>query len=173
MRLIFIALLSLFFLETMEAQKLLQLEKVNSPKTRKYFIGTEITFEKEGQWYTRVIEDVSYEENLIIFAKGHVNVGEIDNFRTYDRQKWSRPIGNQLINFAVAYTLFSVVGGAVDEEPAEDIIARSAVVGGTSAGLGLGLKKLFRRRTYSMKKNARGEAKKFRLRVLDLEVKKQ
>ncbi|MFQ5446126.1 MAG: hypothetical protein ACE5FF_04270 [Saprospiraceae bacterium] len=172
MRHIWIPLFLLFaFSETSFGQKFLQLERIHSPKTRKYYPGDEITFQLvNGQWYTRVIEDVSYEQHYVIFAHGHVNVDSILAFRTFDVQKWSRPIGNQLINFAIAWTGFALIAAAVDDQ--DSYTKGDAGLAVASAGLGYALQKLFRKRTFKMTKNEEGENKKWRLRVLDLTVSK-
>jgi hypothetical protein len=172
MRYILIPLFLLLALsETSFGQKFLQLERIHSPKTRKYYPGDEITFqEKDGQWYTRTIEDVSYDQHYVIFNNGHVSVDSITTFRTFDVQKWSRPIGNQLINFAIAWTGFALIAAAVDDE--DSYSKGDAGVAVTSAGLGFAVRKLFRKRTFRMAKNANGESKKWRLRVLDLTVSK-
>jgi hypothetical protein len=175
MRYIFICCFFFFLAGLCHGQRLLQLEKVNSPKTKKYFPGDEITFQiVGGEWYTRVIEDISYEQNLIVFAKGHMPVDSIVAFRTFDRQRWSRGIGNQLINFAVVWTVFSVIDAAVSKNDFVDEMNRPFVYTTlvVSTGLGLLIKKIFKKRTFNLAKNKDGEAKKWRLRVLDLEVKK-
>lgn len=156
--------------EITAGQKFLQLEKLNSPRARKYFPGDEITFQlKGGQWYTRVIEDISYERNLVIFANGHIELDSVVAFRSFKNQKWSRPIGNQLINFAIAWTGFALIAAAVDDE--DTYSKGDAALAVTSAGLGFALKKLFKRRTFSLAKTPNGESRRWRLRVLDLEVK--
>jgi hypothetical protein len=170
MRRIMIPLLLLLALsETSLGQKFLQLERIHSPKTRKYYPGDEITFQVQGgEWYTRVIEDISYDQHYVIFANGHVNVDSITAFRTFDRQKWSHPVGSQLINFAIAWTGFALIAAAVDK--GDSYSKGDAGVAVISAGLGFALQKLFRKRTFRMTKNEKGESKKWRLRVLDLTV---
>jgi hypothetical protein len=169
-------LIPLFFLffgaETALAQKFVQLEKTHSPKTTKYYPGDEITFQLVGgQWYTRVIEDISYEENAILFAKGYVNVDSITAWRSYKNRKWSRPLGNQLFNFAIAWVLFSAIDQAVSDEPFKDIPNSSYVIPAMSVATGIAIKQGFKQRTYDLAKNKAGEAKKWRLRVLDLNLK--
>lgn len=168
-------ILVLFFIafgEMAFAQKFLQLEKVHSPKTRKYYAGDEITFQlNNGQWYTRVIEDVSYEQKLILFANGHMAVDSIVAFRSFKNARWSRPIGNQLINFAIAWTVFSIVDQAVSDDPFQQIDRTTYMIPAASTATGFALKKLFKHRTFRMTKNKKGEEKKWRLRVLDLNVK--
>ncbi|MEK7257233.1 MAG: hypothetical protein AAB316_20940 [Bacteroidota bacterium] len=160
----------LAFADLAAGQKFLQLEKVHSPRTRKFFTGDEITFQlKGGQWYTRVIEDISYEEGLVVFANGHAKVEDITAFRSFKNKRWSKPIGNQLINFAIAWAGFALITAAVDDE--EEYSKSDAFVSGTAAGMGLLVKGLFKKRTFQLSKNKKGEAKRWRLRVLDLEVK--
>lgn len=174
MRHLLICSFLLFFGGAACGQKLLQLEKVNSPKTRKYFPGDEITFQVTGgQWYTRVIEDVSYEQQALIFAKGYMPLDSITAFRSFDTQKWSRPIGNQLINFAVVWSAFSLIDAAVSGNDFKDEITRPFVYATpvVSTGLGILIKKLFKKRTFSLEKNKEGEPKRWRLRTLDLTVK--
>lgn len=172
MRLAIFTLLSLLLTGQVCGQKFLQLEKTHSPKTRKYYPGHEITFQlRGGQWYTRTIEDVSYDQKLIMFPKDHVHVDSITAFKTFDNQKWSRPIGNQLMNFAIAWTVFTLVADAVSNDPNDDYTRRDAIIAGTSALTGFSLKRLFRQRTFKMTRNKAGEARRWRLRVLDLDIK--
>ncbi len=152
-------------------QRFLQLERTNSAKTRKYFPGDEITFQiDKGQWYTRVIEDVSYEQNLVIFAIGSVSVDSISALRSFQRRRWSRPLGNQFYNFAILWTGYSLIADVASKEPEDDFTATSAVVAGSALATGFLIKKLFRQRTFYFSKNKKGEVKKWRLRTLDLEV---
>lgn len=165
-----IALICAAFLGTSVAQRFLQLEKVNSPKVRKYYPGNEITFQLSGdQWYTRIIEEVSYEEKTLLFANGHVHVDSILAFRTFEPRKWSRPVGNQLYNFAVAWTGFSLISAAVDDS---DTYTRGDVaVAAASAATGFLLKQAFKKRTFRLKKHKDGSPKRWKLRAMDTTVK--
>ena len=155
-------------------QKFLQLEKIHSPKTKKYFPGHEITFQmKGGQWYTRVIDDISYERNLILFAKDHVHLDSISAFRLYNQQKWSRPISTQLFNFSMVWTFYSLVDELFRNDRFQNIEPITYTIPLTSTGTGLLLRNLFKKRTYNLKKNEKGGAKRWRLRVLDLDIKKK
>ena len=153
-------------------QKYLQLEKLNEAQTRKYFPGDEITFQlNNGQWYTRVIDDVSYQQQFVLFANGHVAVDSIVAFRSFKPARWSRSIGNQLFNFAAAWVLFSVIDQAVADEPFQDIPKSAYLIPATSVGTGILIKKLFKHRTFRIKRNKAGEVTRWRLRTLDLTVK--
>jgi len=174
MKYLYTLFLTIFFFSFCHGQKFLQLEKTHSPKTKKYAPGSEITFQVVGgQWYERVLEDISYEQKLLIFPKGHMHVDSIIAFRTFDDQRWSRPIGNQMINFAAVWTIYSTIDAALSSNFVDEI-SRPFVytTPAFSAGLGLLIKQIFKQRTYKMKKNKNGEPKKFRLRVIDLEVKR-
>lgn len=154
------------------SQKYLQLERLNSTKTRKYQLGDEITFQlNNGQWYTRIIDDVNYEQQLLLFANGHVELDSIVAFRSFNSARWSRPIGNQLFNFAAAWVLFSIVDQAVSDDPFQNIPKSAYIIPASSVATGFLIKKLFKQRTFKIKRNKAGEVTKWRLRVLDLTVK--
>ncbi len=153
-------------------QKYLQLERLHSTKTRKYQPGDEITFQlNNGLWYTRVIDDINYERQFVLFANGHVEVDSIVAFRSFKPGRWSRSIGNQLFNFAAAWVLFSVVDQAVADDPFQDIPKSAYIIPASSIATGILIKKLFKHRTYRIKRNKAGEVTKWRLRTLDLTVK--
>ncbi len=161
-----------FIANAVFGQKYLQLERLHSTKTRKYLPGDEITFQLDnGLWYTRVIDDISYERQFVLFANGHVAVDSITAFRSYRSGRWSRSLGNQLFNFAAAWVLFSVIDQAVSDEPFQDIPKSSVLVPATSVGTGFLIKRLFRHRTYRIARDKQGEVKKWRLRTLDLTIK--
>ncbi len=149
--------------------KYLQLEKIRTLKFVKYYPGDEITFQlNNGLWYTRVIEDVSYESKALIFSDNQVQIDSIVAVRSFKPQKWSRPVGNQLYNFAIAWTGFTLIAGLVDDE--DSYSTGDAAVAVSSAGLGFALQKLFKKRTYRLKRNANGQYTKWRIRAMDLRL---
>ena len=161
-----------FFASLVFGQKFLQLERLHSTKTRKYAPGDEITFQlNNGLWYTRVIDDISYERQFVLFANGHVAVDSIVAFRSFKPGRWSRSIGNQLFNFAAAWVLFSVIDEAVSDEPFQDIPKSAIIIPATSVATGILIKKLFKHRTFRIKRDKAGEVTRWRLRALDLTVK--
>ncbi|RMF23539.1 MAG: hypothetical protein D6765_12935 [Bacteroidetes bacterium] len=166
----------LLLAQALPAQKFLQIERLHSPKTRKFAVGDEITFQLIGQegWYTRVIEDIHYEQQLVQFAYGQVHVDSIAAIRIFNSRRWSRPLGNQLFNFAIAWQTFSLISTAVDEtETFRDNLPRDAVVVGSSVLTGFLLQRIFRHRTFRLS-NPEGthRSRKWRLRALDLEVRR-
>lgn len=149
--------------------KYLQLEKVRTLKFVKYYPGDEITFQlNNGLWYTRVIEDVNYESKALIFSDNQVQIDSIVAVRSFKPQKWSRPIGNQLYNFAIAWTGFALVAGLVDDD--DSYSSGDVAVAASSAGLGFTLQKLFKKRTYRLKRDADGQYTKWRIRAMDLRL---
>ncbi len=172
MRTILIFVLITFTGGELHAQKFLQLEKVHSPKTKKYFPGHEITFQLQGgQWYTRVIEDISYEQKLLLFPKDHVHLDSIAALRFFDRQRWSRPLSNQFFNFALVWTVYAAIDEAFRRDPFQNIDRSVYLIPASSVATGFLIRHLFKKRTYRFKKNKNGDAKRWRLRVLDLTVK--
>lgn len=165
-----LALAFIFLASLAFGQKYLQLERLHSTKTKKYQPGDEITFRlNNGQWYTRVIEDISYEKQFVLFANGHVAVDSIVAFRSFTPAKWSRPLGNQMINFSAVWLVYGIVAQAVDGDGFDAGVLLTVPV--TSSGIGLALKKLFKHRTYHIRRNRDGEVTKWRLRTLDLSLK--
>lgn len=151
-------------------QKYLQLEKLNRADTRKYFPGDEITFQlNNGQWYTRVIDDISYERQFILFPKGHVAVDSIVAFRSFKPARWSKSLGNQFYNFAAVWMVYSLIDQAVSGDSFDPGVV--LVVPATGAATGFLIKKLFKHRTYRIKRNKAGEVTRWRLRAMDLTVK--
>jgi hypothetical protein len=151
-------------------QKYLQLEKLNSARTRKFSPGSEITIQlKGGQWYTRVIEDVSYEQDHIVFSYGHCKLADITSMKSFNSQKWSRPLGNQMYNFALAWTGFSLISSAVDKE--DPYSKGDVIVALSSIATGFAIKKIFKQRTFHLAR-PNGNPGNWRLRIIDLNVKK-
>ena len=174
MRIILLIIISIFFLGETSAQKFLQLERVNSPRTKKYFPGTEVTFQlSNGQWYTRVLEDVSYENNMLIFPRNNIHLDSITAFRTYKNRRWSRALSNQLFNFAVVWSVYFAVDESLRDDPFQNVENFTFIVPLSSVGTGFGLRNIFKKRTFKLEKNKMGETKKWRLRILDLTVDKQ
>ncbi len=154
-----------------DAQKFLQLEKLHSLKTRKYYPGDDITFRLgNGQWYTRTIDDLSYDQQAVLFANGFTPVDSILAFRSFASARWSRPIGNQLLNFSVAWVLFSAIDEALSDDPFRQIPRTVLGIPLVSAGSGLALKHFFRRRTFPLVRPRGSRPAAWRLRVLDLTV---
>jgi hypothetical protein len=125
---------------------------------------------KGGQWYTRVIEDVNFDKQYILFGNGFVKLEEITAFKTFKNQRWSRSMGNQLIAFAPVWAGYTAIASAFDDEVSFG--RGDYIIMGTSAGLGILTRLLFKSRTYKFQKNEK-PSNRWRLRIIDLEVSKR
>lgn len=173
MRIILLTLSLLLVASTIFGQKYLQIERLHSTKTHRYQPGDEITFQlNNGLWYTRVIDDISYERQLVLFANGHVSVDSIVAMRSFAPARWSRPLGNQFFNFAAVWALYGTIDQLFAVGDGENFdVGIVLAVPATSVATGFLIKKLFKHRTYRIKRDKSGEVKKWRLRTLDLTVK--
>lgn len=162
----FFYLLLLFIIVTAlpsQAQKVLQMEKRGKVKTKKYYLGEELTFQLKGgsDWYTDVMIDIKVEEQIIVFSERYVKVEDIKTIKSYKNARFASRTEKTLYSFGAAWLLFSL-GGTLAGEPLNDLTWK---VPATSAGLGFLIKKLFYTRKYRI-------GKKRRLRVLDLSFNK-
>lgn len=155
----------LFFFLVLPAhgQKVLQMEKRGKVKTKKYYLGEELTFKLKGgtDWYTDVMMDIKVEEEIIVFSERFVKVGDIKTIKSYKNARFANRTEKSLYSFGAAWLLFSL-GGTLAGEPLNDLTWK---VPTSSVALGFLIKKLFYTRKYKI-------GKKRRLRVLDLSFNK-
>lgn len=158
-------LLFFFFFSVLptQAQKVLQMEKRGKVKTKKYYLGEELTFKLKGDkdWYTDVMIDIKVEEEIIVFSERFVKVSDIKTIKSYKNARFANRTEKSLYSFGAAWLLFSL-GGTLVGEPLNDLTWK---VPAASVGLGFLIKKLFYTRKYRI-------GKKRRLRVLDLSFNK-
>ncbi len=145
---------------SLSAQKFLQMERVGSFKVKRYYPGEQVTFKIQGDdsWYTEDILDVLIEDEIVLFTYRAIRIENITHLRSFQRKRWSKPIGQQLYNFGAGWLLFSL-GAAIIREP--PLSQSSFTVPLTAGALGFLIQKIFRQQTYKMGKNRR-------LRLLDL-----
>ena len=115
---IFVLMAIVFAGQSLAAQKILQVEKKNSPKTRKFYIGDEIVFrlDDEKSWYTRTIRDIRPEEGIILVEDGIIRLDEITSLKNVPGSQAGTTIGNMLLTFGLGWVLFSVIDSLADEE---------------------------------------------------------
>ena len=143
------------------AQKLLQIEKRNSLKTQRYYIGDELIFQLEGDdeyWYKERIQDVLVDANSILFPSRVINISKITRIRSFKNQAWSRGISNNAFIASGGFVGLSLIGAAATEFM---LSAASVIIPGSAVVVGLAIRLIFKRKTYRI-------GKKRRLRVLDL-----
>ena len=158
-------LLFFFFVSFLpaQAQKILQMEKKGKVKTKKHYLGEEITFQLKGgsDWYTDVMIDIKVKEKIIVFSERFVKVGDIKSIKSYKNARFVNRTEKSLYSFGAAWLLFSL-GGTLAGEPLNDLTWK---VPATSAGLGFLIKRLFYTRKYRI-------GKRRKLRVLDISFNK-
>jgi len=133
-------------------------------KTKKYYLGEEITFQLKGSsdWYTDVMIDIKVEEEIIVFSERFIKVGDIKTIKSYKNARFANYTEKSLYSFGAGWLLFSLGGALVTDEPLNDLTWK---VPAASAGLGYLIKKLFYSRKYRI-------GKKRKLRLLDLSFNK-
>ena len=153
--------LSIVFLNTTTAQKILQIEKVNSLKSIRYFVGDEITYKLKSDpdyWYTEIISDVIPQDSIVILQIGYVHLSEIAEVKVTDARKWSVALGNKLTQFGLSWGFWSVIGGTFSSTP---IGWAALTVPLVTIGVGSIVKFLFKSKRHKI-------GKRKRLRLLDL-----
>lgn len=147
------------------AQKVLQIEKYGSPKTKKLYIGEDIHYKLEGDeiWYRGYIDDLLVDREIIALEDRYINMNDIEAFR-YDRS-WADPAGISLYTFGGAWSGFALIGTLTDGDPNTNYRASDAIVSGVSIGLGFVVQRFFGKKTVRF-------GKRRRLRMLDLTFKK-
>ncbi len=91
------------------AQKFVQLEKTTNLKTKRFYIGEEMTYRinDDKYWYNDVIKDVLVEDGIILFHNRAVKVGDISAIKTFYNAGWSKGLSWKLYIFAGSYTLLN------------------------------------------------------------------
>ena len=137
-------MLALLAASPLWGQRVMQIERYGNPKSRKIFIGEEITYrlKNDKTWYTRAIEDYRLDQNMIVAADRYIKVDEIAALR-YERG-WPRVLGRQLFWFGTGWSFYGLVGFAVDGNPNTHYRWADAIVTGTSWTTALLLPKIFK-----------------------------
>jgi hypothetical protein len=143
------------------AQRVLQIEKFGSPKTKKLFPGEEIVYQirdTEG-WSRGVIDQLVVDQNLIGLQNRYVKLDDITAFR-YHRD-WPKPFAKQLFWFGAAWSFYGFIGPLTDDVPDNGYRKADAIVTGSSWVIALALPKILNYRIVRF-------GKRKRLRMLDL-----
>ena len=146
---------------TVDAQKVLQIEKFGNPYTEKINIGSFLTYQVKNDdiWYQGYIRDLRIEQNVIEFDDRFVNIDNITAFQ-FER-KWPRQIGTQLAFAGLAWSGWALVGTLTDGNPDTNYRWSDAVVTGAAAGVGLTLPLVWGKGTVKF-------GKRKRLRMVDI-----
>jgi hypothetical protein len=158
-----LVLLGILVVGSVSAQRVLLVEKANSPKTMKLYEGTYIQYRlvDDKDWYKGQIVELREDVQMIAFDDRLVPLADVATLR--QGRAWVRGIGTMLTTFGVAWSLFAAVGTATDGNPDTSYAWSDAVVTGAFAGTGLVLPLLL-----GDKRMHVGEGKKRRLRIIDI-----
>ena len=152
--------LCLFLSNNILSQKVLQIEKYGKAKTKKIYLGEQLTFQLKGSkdWYSEILVDLKTEEQILVFTNRYVKVGDIVALKTFKNAGMAKNLQYSLYSFAVSWAFYSLGARLFFDEP---LTTDAAVVPATSIALGWSIRKLF-----SSKKIRIGKRK--RLRALDI-----
>lgn len=164
MKIVYLFLLFFIFsILPSQAQKVLQMEKRGKVKTKKFYLGEEITYRLKGSkdFITDVMIDIKVEEELIVFSQSFVKIGDIKTIKSYKNAQKVKYAQGSLYTFGAAWLLFSL-GGTLAGEPLNELTWQ---VPATSLAFGFLIRRIFYVKKYRM-------GKRRRLRVLDLSFNK-
>jgi hypothetical protein len=147
----------------LSAQRVILVEKRNSPRTQKIFAGDYIQYRliDDEQWYTGQIEELRPDQQLIGFEDRYVAISGIRQMRR--GRPGAQRLGIMLGTFGVAWSGFAAIGTATDGDPDTRYQWSDAAVTGIAGGLGLLLPALF-----GNQKTRVGPDQRRRLRIVDI-----
>ena len=112
-------LFSVFISNPLFAQKLLQIEKVGTLKTQRYYIGDEVVFQLKGEtenyWYKEKIRDVLVDSKSVLFANRVIKIDDISKIRSFKNQGWSRGLSNNAFVASGGFVGMSLLAAALTE----------------------------------------------------------
>lgn len=157
-----ILLLSSIFLTNSFGQKVLQMEKRGKVKTKKYYIGQELTYQLKGDdyWYTERIQDILVNENSILFANRLIHIDNISKIKSFRNRGWSKAISTSLFSFSGVFVSLSLIASATTSWSTGTLVWLFPAI---AVPAGLLIRFLFKSKTYKL-------GKKRKLRLLDLNV---
>ena len=143
-------------------QKVLQMEKRGKAKTKKFYIGDELTYQLEGdkEWYTEVIQDILVEQNSILFPSRIISIDQIRKIKTFKNRRRSRALSTSLFVFSGGFVSLSLIVAATTSW---SLGTNFWLFPAIAVPTGLLIRWIFNSKTYKL-------GKKRKLRVLDLNI---
>ncbi|MEL6986496.1 MAG: hypothetical protein AAGK97_01600, partial [Bacteroidota bacterium] len=111
-------------------------------------------------WYAETIKDVLVQDSLILLEVGYVHIGEISFIKTDKSRKWSKKMGNALIQFGGQWGFWSVMGAAFG---GGTLGWAALTVPLISSGVGFIIKLIFKTKKHKIGNNKR-------LRLMDISL---
>ncbi|MCS6928744.1 MAG: hypothetical protein NZM43_04515 [Saprospiraceae bacterium] len=146
--LLFIAVASLAF-----SQKFIQLERVNRPRTLKFYAGDELTYRFKGDafWRNSLITDVNMDSQRVAFDGRYYALKEIEAIQL-QYAGLLRATGPALMFFGASWAGYSLIGALFDNYP---LTTQTVIVSGSGLLIGFGLKHIFKYRKVSLNERRR------------------
>lgn len=150
------------FLNTLSAQKFIQMEKYGTLKVKRYYIGESLTYRLKGDsyWYTDVVKDILPDDGLIVFENRAVKVKDITFLKSFHNAAWSKGLALKLYLASGSYVFFSF-GGLLLGWTLSALTWQVPLV---ASAAGLIIRLLFKSKKYKM-------GKRRWLRLMDLTMK--
>jgi len=141
------------------AQVFLQIEKINDPKTIKFGRSNLIEFKHKDypdDWQRGRIDDILYDENVVVFTNQIVHLDEIEAIKIY--RPGIKALGQTILAFSYAWCVYGGIAALASEEFSLGL--NEILIGGFGILTGTLIKK-FSSKTYKM-------GKSYRMRIVDL-----
>ncbi len=146
-----------------QAQKVLQVERIGSPQTQKIHTGETIEYRLRGEEEFRLgyIEGFNVADSLIVLGDRYLHINDIGALRF--QRPTARQAGRALMIFGASWTAIGATGSALDNNPDTVYDTQDVIISGTALALGYAIDRIFRNRVKRI-------GRKFRLRLLDLNI---
>lgn len=154
-------LLLTLFTSNIQAQVVLQLEKINQVKTYKYLPGSTLLIKQKKfpeLWTRKTISEILVQENTMVFEDLIIPLDDIIGVR--HENNVVKALTRKLNQFGVAWLAFA---GILQLSDRYEIRGDTFAVAGGAFALGFTIKALFFRKTFNIGDNSR-------LRILDLNM---
>ena len=144
-----------------QGQRILQVERVNSLKTNRFFEGQILTFslrDKPKSFYQREIVRLYVQENLVQFPDGVVPLDSIAAIRYPGSNSWAKSLGWSMLIFSAPWVVYSILDSLINRRRPADFqyyVGAGAVVGGTTLA-------------FLIPEKRQRFGRRYRLRLLDL-----
>lgn len=97
--------------QALSAQKMLILERANSPRTTKYYVGSPLNYRAKGPehyWYKVTLDDVRVETNTAVLDAVPVRIEDIAYLKVRKKPVW-RIVGGSLVTFGASLTFATTI----------------------------------------------------------------
>lgn len=145
-------------------QLFFQIEKINSPETVKYGVGSELVFKSyaySDQWQKGTIKSIDYDSQTVIFDHTFLTVDQIDKIKI--RNLAGESFAWALKGFGGAWLIYGAIIDLFDLSSSEEKFfdRKNITIGVVSIGIGFFIDKLGGNKVYTNNKT-------HRFRVIDL-----